>query len=51
LAPPPDFATVEEYRYENDRHRVIVALVISDFFLFIMKHFKFNHIIQFIYIS
>eukprot|EP00347_Sterkiella_histriomuscorum_P005678 403355681 len=47
----PDFAIVEDYKYENDRHRVIVALIISDFFLFLMKHFKNNHIIQFIYIS
>ena len=47
----PDFATVDDYKYENDRHRVIVALIISDFFLFLMKHFKNNHIIQFIYIS
>ncbi|CDW84661.1 UNKNOWN [Stylonychia lemnae] len=50
-AEAPDFATVEDYKYENDRHRVIVALVISDFFLFLMKHFKNNHVIQFIYIS
>jgi len=42
---------VDEFKYENDRHRVIVALVISEFFLFLMKHFKSNHIIQFIYIS
>lgn len=47
----PDFATLEAYKFENDRHRVIVAMLISDFFLFIMKHFKNNHIIQFIYIS
>ena len=30
---------------------MIVALIISDFFLFLMKHFKGNHVIQFIYIS
>ena len=49
--PPPDFATMEEFKFENDRHRVLVALVISDFFLYLMSHFKSNHIIQFIYIS
>jgi hypothetical protein len=41
----PDFATIEAYKFENDRHRVIVAMLISDFFLFIMKHFKSNHVI------
>jgi hypothetical protein len=46
-----DYAVVEEYKFENDRHRVTVALIISDFFIYIMKHFKANHIIQFIYIS
>ncbi len=42
---------MEEFKFENDRHRVLVALVISDFFLYLMSHFKSNHIIQFIYIS
>lgn len=48
---PPDFATMEQFKFEMDRHRVIVALLISDFFLFIMKHLKSNHVVQFIYIS
>ena len=51
LPPPPDFASLEEYKFENDRHRVVVALLIADFFLFMMKHLKFNHVIQFIYVS
>jgi hypothetical protein len=48
---PPDFAAMESFKYENDRHRVIVAMLISDFFLFLMKHLKNNHVIQFIYVS
>ena len=48
---PPDFAAMDSFKYENDRHRVIVAMLISDFFLFLMKHLKNNHIIQFIYVS
>jgi hypothetical protein len=47
----PDFATLDEFKFESDRHRVIVALLIADFFLFLMKHLKFNHVIQFIYVS
>lgn len=47
----PDFAALDEYKFENDRHRVIVALLIADFFLFLMKHLKYNHVIQFIYVS
>ena len=47
----PDFATTEEYKFENDRHRVIVALLIADFFLLLMKHLKGNHVIQFVYVS
>ncbi len=47
----PDFAALEEFKFENDRHRVIVALLIADFFLFMMKHMKNNHLIQFVYIS
>ena len=47
----PDFATLEEHKFENDRHRVIVALLIADFFLFLMKHLKSNHLIQFVYVS
>ena len=46
-----DFAGMDEFKFENDRHRVIVALLIAEFFLFLMKHFKHNHVIQFIYIS
>lgn len=42
---------MESFKYENDRHRVIVAMLISDFFLFLMKHLKNNHVIQFIYVS
>ena len=42
---------MDEYKFENDRHRVIVALLIADFFLFMMKHLKFNHVIQFICVS
>ena len=34
-----------------DRHRIIVAMVISDFFLFMLKHFKANHFVQFMYLS
>ncbi len=51
IPPLPDFAQLEPYKFENDRHRVIVALLIADFFLYLMKHLKFNHIIQFIYVS
>jgi len=42
---------MESFKYENDRHRVIVAMLISDFFLYLMKHLKNNHVIQFIYVS
>lgn len=41
----------EESEAENDRHRLIVALSISDFFLFLLRHFKTNHIVQFMYLS
>ena len=34
-----------------DRHRIIVAMIISDFFLFMLKHFKANHLVQFMYLS
>ncbi len=47
----PDFASMEDFKFENDRHRVIVALLIADFFLFLMKHLKKNHLIQFVYVS
>lgn len=35
----------EEFEAENDRHRLIVALSISDFFLFLLRNFKTNHIV------
>lgn len=38
------FSCIQEYQYEMDRHRIIVAMVISDFFLYILKKFKANHI-------
>ena len=40
-----------EYQFEMDRHRVIVAMIISDFFLFMLRHFKANHVVQFMYLS
>ena len=40
-----------EYSFEMDRHRIIVAMIISDFFLFLLKHFKANHIVQFMYLT
>lgn len=46
-----NFAGIEEYAFEMDRHRVIVAMIISDFFLFMLKHFKANHVVQFMYLS
>lgn len=39
------------YDAETDRHRVLVAMVISDFFIFMLKHFKSNHVVQFMYLS
>lgn len=30
---------------ETDRHRIIVAKQVSDFFLFLLKHFKRNHVV------
>ena len=47
----PDFSKMPEYQFEIDRHRIIVAMVISDFFLFMLKHFKANHLAQFMYLS
>ena len=41
----------ELYRYENDRHRVIAAMIISDLFIYMLKHFKANCINQSIYLS
>jgi len=37
-----DISVHQEYKYENDRHRVIVAKIISDFFLYFMKQLKSN---------
>lgn len=45
------FSSMPEYSFEMDRHRIIVALIISDFFLFLLKHFKANHIVQFMYLT
>ena len=47
----PDFSKMPDYQFESDRHRIIVAMVISDFFLFMLKHFKANHLAQFMYLS
>lgn len=47
----PNYAAMPEYQFEMDRHRVIVAMIISDFFLFMLKHFKANHVVQFMYLS
>ena len=46
-----DFFDLEDYRYENDRHRVITAMIISDLFIYMLKHFKANCINQFVYLS
>lgn len=45
------FANLPEYQFEMDRHRVIVAMVIADFFVLMLKHFKANHVVQFMYLS
>jgi hypothetical protein len=37
-----DYFELDEYVYENDRHRIITAMVISDLFIFMLKHFKAN---------
>lgn len=37
-----DVFDLPEYLYENDRHRIITAMIISDFFIFMLKHFKAN---------
>jgi len=41
----------EEIEAEQDRHRIVVALSISDFFLFLLRHFKKNHVVQFMYLT
>ena len=46
-----DFFELEDYKYENDRHRVISAMIISDLFIYMLKHFKSNCINQSIYLS
>jgi len=42
---------MDEYKYENDRHRIITAMIISDLFIYMLKHFKANCINQFVYLS
>ena len=37
-----DYFDLEDYRYENDRHRIITAMIISDLFIYMLKHFKAN---------
>lgn len=46
-----DYFDLPDYAYENDRHRIITAMIISDLFIFMLKHFKANCINQFIYLS
>lgn len=46
-----NYANMPEFQFEMDRHRIIVAMIISDFFLFMLKHFKANHVVQFMYLS
>jgi hypothetical protein len=46
-----DFFELDDYKYENDRHRVISAMIISDLFIYMLKHFKSNCINQSIYLS
>jgi hypothetical protein len=41
----------EEFDGEQDRHRLLVAMSISDFFLFLLRHFKRNHVVQFMYLA
>lgn len=40
-----NFSGLPEYKFEMDRHRIIVAMIISDFFLFMLKQFKRNHVV------
>lgn len=40
--PDEDFFELDEYKYENDRHRIITAMIISDLFIYMLKHFKSN---------
>lgn len=46
-----DYFELEDYKYENDRHRIITAMIISDLFIYMLKHFKANCINQFVYLS
>ena len=46
-----DYFDMDDYKYENDRHRIITAMIISDLFIYMLKHFKANCINQFIYLS
>jgi hypothetical protein len=41
----PNYASLPEFQYEMDRHRIIAAMIISDFFLFVLKHLKGNHVV------
>jgi hypothetical protein len=41
----PDYVKMKEYAFEADRHRMIVAMLISDYFLFMLKHLKKNHLV------
>ena len=47
----PHYSGMPEFQGEVDRHRVITAMIISDFFLYLLKHLKGNHVIQFVYVS
>jgi hypothetical protein len=47
----PNYSAMPEFLFEADRHRIIAAMIISDFFLFLLKHLKGNHVVQFIYLS
>ena len=49
--PDEDYFELDEYKYENDRHRIITAMIISDLFIYMLKHFKANCINQFVYLS
>ena len=39
------YSSMPEFQCEVDRHRVITAMIISDFFLYLLKHLKGNHVI------
>jgi hypothetical protein len=46
-----NYLDMPEFQFEADRHRIIAAMIISDFFLYLLKHLKANHVVQFIYVS